>query len=147
MNKKKNKYIWAELVDGLLFSYKNKLMLFISFISKISIYDINNKQLIFSLHKKDSIYGKGDKTAGDYIFIDKNKICYIIISLNTKMISLKYPKCKIYKEYINFFPNKVSFLCPRVFEFENNVTYLISITSSDILYIFDFHSGECFKEI
>ena len=90
---------------------------------------------------------KSASTEEDYIFVDKNKNVYIIYTGNENITSLIYPKCKPYKKYKNFFPMKGIFTYPRVFEFENNIIYLMSIFHNDILYIFDFHNGELIKEI
>ena len=138
---KNNEY---EIKNGFLFAHKNKLMLLLSFIYKVSIYNINNKQLIITIFKDKRLLFKD---AEDYIFVDKNKKVYIIYTRNENITSLVFPKCKPYKTYKNFLPAKGNFSYPRVFEFENNITYLMSIFHNDILYIFDFYNGELIKEI
>ncbi len=68
-------------------------MLLLSFLSKVSIYNVKNKQMITSIFKD-----KSASTEEDYIFVDKNKNVYIIYTGNENITSLIYPKCKPYKK-------------------------------------------------
>lgn len=110
-------------------------MLFVfSFLSKISIYNINNKQLINTInnenyYKMNSIDIQGNFQ--DIIFVDKNNICYVIITLKKKIISLKYSNLEIYKKYLNYFCTQGIFKYPKVVEFENNIIYLIATIKYD----------------
>ena len=127
--------------SGILFSYNNKLTLLISCYDRILIYDVDNEQLVSSILRILAPYSE------DYYFIDKNNCGYIISNTKEKISSLIFPQCKLYKNYINYIPQLGSYKYPRVFEFENNITYLITIFDNNILYIFDFHSGDLIKEI
>lgn len=129
----------------LLFNYKNKLYLFISFLDKVNIYDINNNnnQLITSIHKNSQII---IEKYTDNIFIDKNNILYIIICYQNKAITLKDPNYKIYKEYINIYPEEGMLILPKVYEFEKNITYLLTIFYDYILNIYDFYTGDIIKQ-
>ena len=89
----------------ILFNYNNKIYLLVSFIDKVNIYDINNNnKLKTSIHKQSQIDNYMEYT--DNIFIDKNNSLYIIICYRNKSISLKSLDFKIYKEYINIYPDE-----------------------------------------
>lgn len=83
----------------------------------------------------------------DNIFIDKNNILYINICYRNKIISLKNLNYKKYKEYINKYPDEGILKLPKVYEFENNITYLLTIFYNHILNIYDFYSGDIIKQI
>ena len=136
-----------EIKNGFLFYYNNNTMLFLCFLKNVSIYDIHSKELITSIYKNKILSFDYYTFAEDFIYVDKNKSCYIILNSNEKMISLKYPKCVIYKEYPNYFQDFWVYTYPRIFEFEGNKTYLFAIFNHDFLYIFDFHTSELIKEI
>ena len=133
--------------NGFLFYYKNNVMLFLCFLKNVSIYNIHSKELITSIYKNKILSFDYSTFAEDFIYVDKNKSCYIIINSNEKMTSLKYPKCSIYKEYPNYFQEFGVYKYPRIFEFEDNKTYLFTIFNHDFLYVFDFHTSELIKEI
>ena len=128
-----------------LFNYNNKIYLFVSFLGKVNIYDINNNnQLITSIYKQSQIDDCMEYT--DNIFIGKNNLLYIIICYRNKIISLKNSDYKIYKEYINIYPDEGILKLPKVYEFENNITYLLTIFYNHILNIYDFYSGDIIKQ-
>ena len=128
-----------------LFNNKNKIYLFISFLDKVNIYDINNNnQQIISIHKKTQII---NDNYTDNIFIDKNNILYIIICYKDKAIALKEPDYRIYMEYINLYPDEGMLILPKVYEFEHNITYLLTIYYNYILNIYDFYTGDIIKQI
>ena len=131
----------------ILFNYNSKIYLFVSFLDKVNIYDINNNnnQLITSIQKQSQINNCMEYT--DNIFIDKNNILYIIICYRNKIISLKNLNYKMYKEYINKYPDEGILKLPKVYEFENNITYLLTIFYNHILNIYDFYSGDIIKQI
>ena len=135
-----------EIKNCFLFYYKNNTMLFLCLLKNVSIYDIHSKELITSIYKNKILSFDYYTFAEDYIYVNKNKSCYIIINSNEKMISLKYPKCVTYKEYPNYFQDFWVYTYP-IFEFEDNKTYLFTIFNHDFLYIFDFHTAELIKEI
>ena len=116
-------------------------MVLISCTSKVLIYDVNNNQLITSISR-----GVDNKGTSDSIFCDKNNSVYIIINMNNNLSSLIYPQCKVYKNYCNYYSEAEFFRYPRVFKFENNITYLLTIFHK-MLYIFDFHTGNIIKEL
>jgi hypothetical protein len=82
----------------------------------------------------------------DNIFIDKNNLLYIIICYRNKIISLKNLDYKINKEYLNKYPEEGILKMPIVYEFENNITYLLSVFYNYILNIYDFYSGDIIKQ-
>ena len=129
-----------EIHNGLLFYYQNNLMIFICLAENVSIYNINNKELITSIYNYNT-FGE------DFIYVDKNNSCYIVLNSKEKMLSLKYPKCQFYREYPNYFKEYGYYTYPKIVEFENNITYLFAIFGNDFLYIFDFHTSELVKEI
>ena len=141
-NKKDN-----EIKNGFLFYYKNNIMLFLCLLKNVSIYNINSRELITSIHKNKILSQDYYTFAEDFIYVDKTQSCYIIINSNEKMLSLKYPKCSLYKEYSNYFPEFGVYKYPRIFEFEDNKTYLFAIFNHNFLYVFDFHTSELIKEI
>jgi len=129
----------------ILFNYNSKIYLFVSFLDKVNIYDINNNnQLMTSIYKQSQIDDCMEYT--DNIFIDKNNLLYIIICYRNKIISLKNSDYKIYKEYINKYPHEGILKLPKVYEFENNITYLLTIFYNYILNIYDFYSGDIIKQ-
>ena len=129
----------------ILFNYNSKIYLFVSFLDKINMYDINNNnQLITSIYKQSQIDDCMEYT--DNIFIDKNNLLYIIICYRNKIISLKNLDYKINKEYLNKYPEEGILKMPIVYEFENNITYLLSVFYNYILNIYDFYSGDIIKQ-
>jgi hypothetical protein len=129
----------------ILFNYNYKIYLFVSFLDKINMYDINNNnQLITSIYKQSQIDDCTEYT--DNIFIDKNNLLYIIICYRNKIISLKNLDYKINKEYLNKYPEEGILKMPIVYEFENNITYLLSVFYNYILNIYDFYSGDIIKQ-
>lgn len=129
-----------EIQNGFLFYYQSNLMIFICLTDNVSIYNINNKELITSIYNYNT-FGE------DFIYVDKNNSCYIVLNSKEKMFSLKYPKCQLYREYPNYFKEYGYYTYPKIVEFENNIAYLFAIFGNNFLYIFDFHTSELVKEI
>lgn len=60
-----------EINNGFLFYYQNNLMIFICLTENLSIYNINNKELITSIYNYNT-FGE------DFIYVDKKNSCYIV---------------------------------------------------------------------
>ena len=136
--------------SSLLFNFNKKIFLFISFYNKVSIYNFNqNYQLIVSINKSDIINIEQyiNILYTDNIFIEENGALYIIITNKDGIISLKYPNYNIYKKYKNFYHEKNVLILPKVYEFENNLIYLMTISNYNTLNIYNFHTSDIIREV